>query len=659
MPQILDHTGVPLQSRESLAEGEYVGGVEIGTDVGWTNWTVQNAVRYGLKESIWVYRSIKLISELAVSVPFVVRKDGVVVESDLTEFLNSPSALMSSSDFYELLYQWMLLSGRAFILKLGKDLREIPTSWEPINPDRVVPETKEGFSNVIQHYKIGKKRIPLDKIVFLKSSDPSNVVGGLSPLQAAAKSVDTEVEQLKWNKSAMQNRGVNEGIISFDRDLRKAQILEMQEAYQEQQTGRTNARKMPFIGAAAKFLRTGMTVAELDWNESRKNLRDEILSAFGVPPQLVGAQESSTYNNFTTSERIFWQTTVIPFLANIASIFQYEFKGLLLPGEVIGFNYTEVEALRDNYQEKVNSGKDLVAMGVPMKQVNNILTLGIEEYEGWEESHPASLAGRTPTLSEERGNKTLEKEENSSFELRSFERRDLGEEHAQGEEHALSREGVFYRFFLRQLDSISEIVRSEIVSYEEAVHDTLEGYSEELEKILTEEYNLAANKFASKVVLEQRAESKVTQSIEEYFLREAVILNERYLIEKSTVKTVLDIIRDGYSSGDTVEAIVEELTDSGIFSEGRARTIARTVTGTGASVGQLVQAEMSGATIKIWRTALIEVRDLHITREGEEAPINGVFSRTMSPNGVFPRYPLDPNLDVSDRLNCRCTMTFR
>jgi DNA-binding transcriptional regulator YdaS (Cro superfamily) len=141
---------------------------------------------------------------------------------------------------------------------------------------------------------------------------------------------------------------------------------------------------------------------------------------------------------------------------------------------------------------------------------------------------------------------------------------------------------------------------------------------------------------------------------------EAVVLREVGHIETTTLDLIMLQIRDGLDQGLGPTAIKQNITDVAAFAPSRALRIARTVTGTAQSIGQLIGAELAGATVKIWQTAFDgNVRDTHSFRSGEEAPIDGVFGNIPSSNGVYPRYPLDPELAPGDRVNCRCSMVFR
>ena len=145
--------------------------------------------------------------------------------------------------------------------------------------------------------------------------------------------------------------------------------------------------------------------------------------------------------------------------------------------------------------------------------------------------------------------------------------------------------------------------------------------------------------------------------IDEYLKEEAYILEELSFIQQNTIDTILLQVRDGAEKGYSYELLRKALEDTGVFSPERALRIARTEVGSSASIGQFASAKVAGADFKIWNTAGAETRSAHVARSGEEVGIDERFSAQIS--AIGPRWPLDPKMSASDRINCDCFLTFR
>jgi len=350
----------------------------------WNNWTVARSTKEGYIASGFVYRAVNEIKQAASSVTWlVVDSDNKPVDNHhITALLNRPNPGVPRQQFFELLIAWLQLSGNAYSRKVTVGGRT--TELWLMTPDKVAPvagtnagvwvksyHRKGASGSVVETYNA-------DEVTHFLLPNPANPLQGISPLQAAARAVDTDVAQLDFNKSAMDNRGVLDGVFVF-KELAVAQWDTVREKIRELYTGSRNARTPGVLSAEANYIRTGMTPAEMDFLESRKFNRDEIMLIFGVPPQLVGAQESSTFNNFAASQRIFWEQTIIPLLRKMQDTLQHSLSNELANGERIVFDTNAIAALQDNITDRVDAAKTLWDMGVPITQLNDRFELGLKE----------------------------------------------------------------------------------------------------------------------------------------------------------------------------------------------------------------------------------------------------------------------------------------
>lgn len=356
----------------------------------WTEWRVDNAVKEGYKVNPWVFRAVQLIAQNASSVPWAVfdEKMSPIWNHPLSKVLARPNEHFSRQKLIELIVAWLQLSGNAYLklVRVGDEVKEL---W-PISPDRISPIPSEDPTRYIEGYTIvangGAERVDpdynRDNILHIKLFDPSNPYLGISPLQAAAKSVDLDNAQLEWNTSTMQNRGVVDGVFTFKRPIDGQQAQSIVDRLIDKFSGKKNARKPLVIGDDATYQRLALNAIELDFLNSRKHNREEILSVFGVPPQLIGIQDSSTYNNYSISMKIFWETTVLPLLDMLRDTFNHAFN--LQDGLSIHYDISEVAALRHNEDEKAKVAKTYYEIGVPVSVTNEKLALGLPAYDGWD-----------------------------------------------------------------------------------------------------------------------------------------------------------------------------------------------------------------------------------------------------------------------------------
>lgn len=360
----------------------------------WTDWDSAKAVKEGFKASAIVYACVRTLMQTAASVPWSAyvraeprkgsrRKWETAENHPLTELLERPNEHMSRQQLVERLTAHLYLGGNSILQQIR--VRGTTVELWPIHDlskIKVVPSR----TDFIARYEVDVdgRQVPLEPedVVHAMFTDPSNPYWGMSPLMAAARVVDTDVEAVKWNKVALQNRAVPDGVFSAKNTITRDQYDEMRLMVREQYEDR--ARAPWVLGAGTEFHQMGLSPVEMDFLESRKNNRAEIASVFGVPLPIIGFYEDATLANIETARKIFWGDTVKPFLEGVRSSLAHK----IVPdfGDprqlTLAPDYSEVEALREDLTGKIDNAVKLHSIGVPVNAINQRLELDLDEIPG-------------------------------------------------------------------------------------------------------------------------------------------------------------------------------------------------------------------------------------------------------------------------------------
>ena len=390
MPKIWDNLQFKLYEM-SLKARQSPGALPFGLSKSatWTNWNTQKAVKEGYKASVYVYACIMKRARAVASVPWYVYRqnpDGTwekEVNHPLEMLIDRPNPFMSRSDLMERLIINLDLTGNSLFKKVmvrGSTVELFPIGPEGITP---VPDDTEFIKEY--EYQVGgyqKIKFAPEEILHAMYTDPSNVFWGLAPLQVAAKTVDTDTEAVNWNKIALQNRAVSDGTFTFDQPLTRDQWQEARQQIREQHQGSQNARAPWVLGGGAKWQSMSLSPVDMDFIEGRKMTREEICTVFDVPPPIVGILDKANYSNMKEARRVFWLDTIIPLLENIKNILNRSINPEYGNGVEIDFDLSNVEALQENFNEKIEGAERLWKMGVPFNEINQRLELGFDEIEG-------------------------------------------------------------------------------------------------------------------------------------------------------------------------------------------------------------------------------------------------------------------------------------
>jgi HK97 family phage portal protein len=365
-------------------------------DAKFNDWSTERAIREGLKSSTYVYSCIQLIARSIASVPWgtykqKTNKEWVEIEGHpLTALIERPTPYHNRKDLMEGMAHHLYLGGNAIFTKVraGGTVAEL---WQlPTDAIKVIPSRKDFIDHYFYELDGVRQRFEQKDIIHNKFNDPANPYWGLAPLQAGARTVDTDVEAVRFQKVSLQNRAISDGIFTFENHLTKDQWEEARAMVREQHQGIDNARTPWILGAGAKWQQMSLSPAELDFLNSRKFSREEICSIFNVPPPMIGILENSTYNNIETARKIFWQDCIIPLLEDIKNCFNLSLTPEFGQGIELSFDISNVEALQTSNTEKMATAQTLFGMGVPFNQINQRLELGFDPIEGGDTGYLAA-----------------------------------------------------------------------------------------------------------------------------------------------------------------------------------------------------------------------------------------------------------------------------
>ena len=375
----------------------------------YSDMSVAKATREGYKIAIPVYRGVRSIIQAGSVIPWVVKdKQGKKIDGhEFVQVLQRPNEAMSSQLLMELTLAHLCLPGNALWqpLIVGKSIKEI---W-PVMPDLVQPVPSDKPGEWLKEWQVtdtnGKQSTkPPGTFIHFMQTDPSNPYWGIGPLMAAARTVDTDNEAQDTQKISMSNRGLTDGVFKVP-PLTKVQFEEARRQLSEQYLAKLR-RRAPWI-VSGDFTQMSMTPVEMDFIASRLQNKRDIAAAFGIDPWWVGDRETSTYNNVAEARRSLYEDAVLPLLDGLAATLNLRIAPLYGGDITIAYDTSGVAALREDYGKRTEQAGRLWAMGVPMSMCNEVLELGLQEYEGWDVSYlpmnmvPADMVGQQPEIDEE------------------------------------------------------------------------------------------------------------------------------------------------------------------------------------------------------------------------------------------------------------------
>jgi HK97 family phage portal protein len=668
----------------------------------WNSWSTERAIKYGYKTSAVVYSCINLISKSASSVPWhVYRRNAqgekeVVPNHPLSLLIEKPNPFMSRKDLIERITSHLYLGGNSITSKVRAN--DIVSELWILPPDamKIVPSQ----TDFISHYEYRADgivhRIETRDIIHNKFIDPGNMFWGMSPLQAGAKQIDTDVSAMEWNKVSLQNRAITDGVFSFENPLTHEQWTEARKMVREQYSGASNAHTPWVLGNNAKWQPLSLSPQEMDFIESRKFTREEICSIFGVPPVMIGYYENATLANIETGRKIFWQDTIVPYLEDLKNCLNLALSNDF-GGEDLELSYdlSKVDALQENMTEKITNAKSLWSMGVPFNMVNQRMELDFDDIPGGDVGYlpssllPSDLAGEMFTS--EPQNEPQENEEDTSKGIAppSNKKAHTGDIKALDFTKDIHRDFYWKSYERRRNRWYQNVTRKSAKIYKEmgekvsnaflsgdqsAAEKSIESFEQKWNKSFVSWWTEMVKEFGTETFdnlkKDHRSYNRKDEGEDAFDPYDQII--QHYIAEtsaekivtivasrKKEVNKIIDAMREGTEQAtmdDIARAIKQKFDDLSRYS---AYRIARTEVVGASNYGSYQGAKSTGIPMaRYWITSRDDrVRDEHEQMDGKKIGMEESF--TM-PSGEKLTFPGDYNADApGNSINCRCTVAYK
>lgn len=243
----------------------------------------------------------------------------------LLTLLRQPNPADAAHEFFQALYHYRLISGNAFVQAVGpRDMP--PQELHLLRPDRMAVIAGKGTMPAGYRYTVGERSVdfPVDRltgrsrILHFKSFHPLNDWYGLSPVEAAAYSIDQHNQSGAWNQALLQNGARPSGALVVRADastggvLSEDQYSRVKQQIDEQFSGPANAGRPLLLEGGLDWKEMSLTPKDMDFIEAKNASARDIALAFGVPPQLLGIPGDNTYANLQEARLALWEQTVLP-----------------------------------------------------------------------------------------------------------------------------------------------------------------------------------------------------------------------------------------------------------------------------------------------------------------------------------------------------------
>ena len=348
-------------------------------------WSKRDAVKFadeGYRRNVIAHRCITMITSAAGSVPWKLteqraRTSRVLDSHPLLTLLNNPNPLQGGTELCEALYAHRLIGGNAYLHAIGPK-GESPLELHALRPDRVAIIPGAGGIPKAYRYTIDGRSVDISvnpisgqsRVLHLKTFNPLDDWYGLSPMEAAAYSIDQHNQCGAWNQALLQNGARPSGALMVKAGdgnpgtLSESQYVRLKQQLDDQFSGAPNAGRPLLLEGGLEWKEMSLSPRDMDFIQIKHSSARDVALAFGVPPQMLGIPGDNTYSNLQEARLALWEQTILPLLQNVTDALNNWLVPMFDTSLSLSLNQDAIPILaakRDAYWERISKADFLTA----------------------------------------------------------------------------------------------------------------------------------------------------------------------------------------------------------------------------------------------------------------------------------------------------------
>lgn len=264
--------------------------------------------------------------------------------------------------YYSILY----ITGELFLYKevieLGPNAGKI--ILHPMKGQNVVVVVSDTFPQRVIGYEYFDQgfngRLTLDEVIHVKYYNPTIMNGqewrGLSPLQTLNRRVTRLNAAMDASVAQMQNGGVP-GIVYEKNDFAVETLGQRKNDFANYLRNSSNKGAPYFAAGEMGYISLGLSLADLDVSKLSGIDFTKLCNAYKFPEVLLNNQDTSTYNNMATAEKMLYTNSVLPNVNLLKDALLYGIIPMYNDGvkRTIEIDLSGIPALQDDLKYQADS----------------------------------------------------------------------------------------------------------------------------------------------------------------------------------------------------------------------------------------------------------------------------------------------------------------
>ena len=142
---------------------------------------------------------------------------------------------------------------------------------------------------------------------------------------------------------------------------------------------KSKAWKTVGLPKGLEYKELSQTMREMQFLESRKDIRDKVLAVLGIHKSLLGETDSINRAVAEEATRQVWVQTLKPKAIRIQEKYNQQLFNRHFPGYHIKFDFSEIKELQDNMESILKQAVEFKKLGYTTNEINEHFKLGMED----------------------------------------------------------------------------------------------------------------------------------------------------------------------------------------------------------------------------------------------------------------------------------------
>ena len=339
-------------------------------------YAVQNTSK-AYKDNYTIYRSINMLADMIAQLPMRLYKGKQELPIDFV-FPNGFSMAKPnpSMSLNELLYKsaiYYFFHGEFINHIVGDGILRL----EVVNPKNI-------HRNPDGSWRLNKNNsmnivVQKDQLIYNPLFDPTithyNTVmdRGLSPIDVVRAEVAADSSAGKYITKFFENYGqVGGTLIDKEGGSSKEEMQRTVAEFNNIHQSEHKAYKTIGLAGGMEYRELSQTMREMQFLDSRKDIRDKILAVLGIHKALFGVTDQVNRSVMEEATRQVWVQTLKPKAIRIQEKYNQQFFNIYFPGYYIKFDFSEIKELQDSMESVLKQCVEYKKLGYSTNEINGI-----------------------------------------------------------------------------------------------------------------------------------------------------------------------------------------------------------------------------------------------------------------------------------------------